>query len=121
MTGDDPLVARLSHHGVTVRRIAAIDARARDTIDDSLVHQLVLLARHDPDARARVLLARAVEKHAPGRHSARDLVQLLDAAVATNREPLSRHAQLLARDAVETLLVRESGPDSSRGRVMRRD
>jgi hypothetical protein len=38
---------------------------------------------------------------------ARDLLATLHAAVATNDEPLSRHALLLARDAVEASLVRE--------------
>ena len=107
MNGEDQLAARLSHHGVNVRRIAALDALALDALDDSLVRRLAMLACHDPDARARVLMARAVEKHAPGRHRARDLVPMLDAAVETNHEPLSRHAQLLARDAIEASLVRE--------------
>jgi hypothetical protein len=103
----EPLATRLSHDSPTVRRIAAIDARAREDIGDSLVRLVMTLACEDPDARARVLLARVVERHAPGRSAARDLLPALDAAVATNDEPLSRHAQLLARDAVEASLVRE--------------
>lgn len=107
MIGEDPLAARLSHDSATVRRIAAIDALARECLDDSLLRRIVILACDDPDARTRRLLARAVERHAPGRPAARDLLQTLHAAVATNDEPLSRHAQLLARDAVEASLVRE--------------
>ena len=107
MTGEDQLAARLSHHGVNVRRIAALDALALDDLDHSLVRRLATWACHDPDARVRVLLARAVEKHAPGHHRARDLMPMLDAAIQTNPEPLSRHAQLLARDAIEASLVRE--------------
>jgi hypothetical protein len=107
VTGGDPLAARLSHDSPTVRRIAAIDAQAREVLDDSLLHRVVMLACDDPDARTRMLLARAIERHAPGRPVARDLLPALHAAVATNDEPLSRHAQLLARDAVEASLVRE--------------
>ena len=57
MNGEDPLAARLSHDLATVRRIAAIDARAREALDDSLLRRIVILACDDPDARTRLLSA----------------------------------------------------------------
>ncbi|MEI7656631.1 MAG: hypothetical protein WCK33_01045 [Phycisphaerae bacterium] len=101
------LARRLSHVNPTVRRIAALDAARVDPIDDTLLLRLGTLILEETDAKTRVLLARLVERHAPGRAIAPGLVPAIEAAAAACDEPLGRHALILARDAVEASIVRE--------------
>lgn len=107
MTPGDELAQRLSHAAVTVRRIAALDAAARDRLDDAVLTCLVTRAGDETDVKARVLVARAIERHAPGGPRPERWLPALDAAAASCDEPLGRHALLLARDAVEASIVRE--------------
>lgn len=105
--GDLPLARRLDHPAASVRRIAALDAMSMPSLDDDSVQHLIGAACAEVDARTRVLLARAVERHAPGRALGGDWLAPLETALAACDEPLGRHALLLARDAVEAARVRE--------------